>query len=172
MKREWTNWSGSVKFTPEVEETPKNEEEVRKIVLKALAKEKKVRMVGAGHSSVPLVKTDHILLAQDQLKGVVNHDPALNRVDILPGTDIKEAGQALIELNLSMHNTGDVDMQYLGGAFGTGTHGSGKSLQNLSGIIRGCRLVDGKGNFRVITEKEPDLLNAAKISLGALGVFT
>ncbi len=172
MKREWTNWSGSVKFTPEVEEMPKNEEEVKKVVLKALSQGKKIRMVGAGHSSVPLVKTDHILLAQDQLKGVVDHDPALNRVDILPGTDIKEAGQALIELNLSMHNTGDVDLQYLGGAFGTGTHGSGKNLQNLSGIIRGCRLVDGKGNIRVITEKEPDLLNAAKISLGSLGVFT
>lgn len=129
-------------------------------------------MVGAGHSSVPLVKTDQVLLAQDQLKGVVGHDPTQHRVDILPGTDIKEAGQALIKLNLSMHNTGDVDMQYLGGAFGTGTHGSGKNLQNLSGIIRGCRLVDGQGNIREITEKEPDLLNAAKISLGALGVFT
>ena len=172
MEKEWKNWSGSIAFTPESKETPKDEEEVRQLVLKALKKGKKIRMVGAGHSSVPLVQTDHILLAQGKLKGVVGHAPSQNRVDILPGTDIKEVGQALIKLNLSMHNTGDVDMQFLGGAFGTGTHGSGKTLQNLSGIIRGCRMVDGKGNIREITEREPDLLNAAKISLGALGVFT
>ena len=172
MEKEWTNWSGSIKFTPGVLETPRNEEEVQQTILNAIADGKKVRVVGAGHSSVPLVKTDQILLAQDRLKGIVGHDPERHRVNILPGTDIKETGKALIKLNLSMHNTGDVDMQFLGGAFGTGTHGSGKNLQNLSGMVVGCRVVDGNGQIREITESEPDLLNAMKISLGALGVAT
>ena len=47
-----------------------------------------------------------------------------------------------------MHNTGDVDMQFLCGAFGTGTHGSGKTLQNLSGMIKGCHMIDGKGELQ------------------------
>lgn len=71
-----------------------------------------------------------------------------------------------------MHNTGDVDMQFLGGAFGTGTHGSGKKLQNLSGMITGCRMIDGKEEVREFTEKDPETLKAAKVSLGALGHFT
>src|SRR5690554_1695260 len=172
MEKEWINWSGSIKFTPGVIENPRNEEEVQQIIKHALDDGKKIRVAGAGHSSVPLVKTDQILLAQDRLKGIVGHDPEHHRVNILPGTDIKETGEALIKLNLSMHNTGDVDMQFLGGAFGTGTHGSGITLQNLSGMITGCRVVDGTGQIREITAREPNLLNAAKVSLGALGVFT
>jgi len=172
MPKEWTNWSESIKFSPEVTKRPQSEEEVQQTVIKARADGKKIRVVGAGHSSVPLVKTDQILLAQDRLKGLVGYSPQTRSVKFLPGTDIKETGEALIKLKLSMHNTGDVDMQFLGGAFGTGTHGSGKKLKNLSSMVIGCRLVDGTGSVREITENEPDLLNASRISLGALGIFT
>lgn len=34
------------------------------------------------------------------------------------------------------------------------------------------RLVDGTGNVKVITQADPDLLNAARLSLGALGIIT
>ncbi|MFT2010939.1 D-arabinono-1,4-lactone oxidase [Pontibacter sp. 13R65] len=173
MAKIWENWSGSVKFEPERIEKPASEEEVAQFIQQAIAQQKQPRIVGAGHSSVPLVETQHILISQEKLKGIVGHDSDTCRVDILPGTSIAEAGEGLIKLDLSMHNTGDVDMQSVGGAFGTGTHGSGLKLQNLSGMMVGCRLVDGSGETRSFTmEEHPDTMRAAKVSLGALGFFT
>ena len=172
MTKKWKNWSESIEFTPKEKANPKTQEEVRQTVLRAKKDGKKIRIVGAGHSSVPLVVTDMIFMSLEKLKGMVDHDSSSSQTIMLPGTDIKEAGKLLIQHQLSMHNTGDVDMQTLGGAFSTGTHGSGIKLQNLSGMIKGCRLVDGHGDIHEIDENDADILNAAKVSLGALGIFT
>ncbi|WP_439488983.1 D-arabinono-1,4-lactone oxidase [Algoriphagus sp.] len=172
MEKKWQNWSGSVQFTPSEVEKPVDEEQVRQVIRRAKGEGKKVRVVGAGHSSVPLVVSDNIFMSLEKLKGIVKHSRSTNQVDMLPGTDIKEAGELLIQKNLSMHNTGDVDLQLIGGAFATGTHGSGIKLQNLSGMIVGCRLVDGNGEIHEIDQSDLPKLNAAKVSLGALGVIT
>lgn len=172
MAKPWKNWSESIQFIPQEKANPKTEEAVRQTVLRAKKAGKRIRIVGAGHSSVPLVVTDKIFMSLNNLKGLVDYNPSNSQVTMLPGTDIKEAGRLLIQHQLSMHNTGDVDMQTLGGAFSTGTHGSGIKLQNLSGMIKGCRLIDGNGDLHEINEKDADVLNAAKVSLGALGIFT
>lgn len=173
MAEEWVNWSGSMRFTPGVVEKPKNEEEVQLLVRQAIEQKKTIRIAGAGHSSVPLVQTDQILIDQENLKGITSHDIKSYRVKILPGTHILEAGQGLIKLRMSMHNTGDVDFQRLSGAFGTGTHGSGRTLPNLSAMMVGCRLVDGTGKIRKFTaEQDPEMINALRVALGSLGFFT
>jgi FAD/FMN-containing dehydrogenase len=172
MKKKWQNWSGSVRFTPDEMEKPHDEEQVRELIRRAKNEGKQIRVVGAGHSSVPLVVSDHIFMSLEALNGIVNHFPAKNQVAMLPGTTIKDAGKLLFQKNLSMHNTGDVDLQFIGGAFATGTHGSGIKLQNLSGMIAGCRLVDGNGEIHEIDGADLHQLNAAKVSLGALGIIT
>lgn len=173
MAEEWVNWSGSMRFTPGVVEKPRNEEEVQQLVRRALEQNKNIRIAGAGHSSVPLVKTNQILIDQENLKGITSHDMETHRVKILPGTHISETGHELIKLRMGMHNTGDVDYQRLSGAFGTGTHGSGKNLQNLSAMMVGCRLVDGTGEIREYTlEQNPEMINALRVALGSLGFFT
>lgn len=173
MAETWRNWSGSLEFRPGVIEKPRNEEEVRQVVLQALQQKQTVRVVGAGHSSVPLVKTDQVLLDQENLTGVLSHDKENMTVKIMPGTHIADSGPELMKLNVSMHNTGDVDYQRIAGAFGTGTHGSGITLQNLPGMMVGCRLVDGTGQVREYNQQEhPDMLQALKLSLGALGIIT
>ncbi|CAN5609186.1 D-arabinono-1,4-lactone oxidase [soil metagenome] len=173
MEREWENWSGSIKFIPEKIEKPTSEAEVRDLVLKAKDELKDVKIVGAGHSSVPLVKTDKILFSLENFKGLVDYNSEKKQVKLKPGTNIEEAGKILMHLRMCMHNTGDVDFQQLGGAFGTGTHGSGKYLQNLSGMMIGCRLVDGMGKIREFNhESHPEMLKALRVGLGSLGIFT
>ncbi len=64
-------------------------------------------------------------------------------------------------------------MQTVAGAFGTGTHGTGPEFGNLSSVLTGGRLVTGTGEIREFNaEDDPDLLRAAKVSLGTLGIFT
>lgn len=173
MEKEWVNWSGSLRFTPGVIERPGNEEEVQQLVSGAHSGGKNIRIVGAGHSSVPLVETDKILVSQEKLKGLVEYKKESNQVKLLPGTSIEEAGDILIKLRMDMHNTGDVDYQFLGGAFGTGTHGSGKKLPNLSAMMIGCRLVDGQGQLREYSiQEQPEMIQALRVGLGSLGFFT
>jgi FAD/FMN-containing dehydrogenase len=72
-----------------------------------------------------------------------------------------------------MENLGDVDVQSVAGAVATGTHGTGRSLQSLSARMSGLRLLLADASLRVVTqERTPELLRAARVSLGALGVIT
>jgi FAD/FMN-containing dehydrogenase len=72
-----------------------------------------------------------------------------------------------------MENTGHINKQRVAGAISTGTHGAGKHLKNLSGQVYGVRLVSGTGDIREFNENnDPQMMQALKVSLGALGIFT
>ena len=54
----------------------------------------------------------------------------------------------------------------------TATHGSGIRSTLLSGVVRGVRLVTATGDVRRDRRGEPELLRAAQVSIGMLGVMT
>jgi FAD/FMN-containing dehydrogenase len=58
---------------------------------------------------------------------------------------LKDANKAFLDHGLALENLGDVDLQALVGAIGTGTHGTGKNLHILSNHLVGGKLVNGKG---------------------------
>jgi FAD/FMN-containing dehydrogenase len=58
------------------------------------------------------------------------------------------------------------------GAFTTGTHGTGIKLGCLATSIVGMRLVKADGSFLVVDGSDQDLLRAAQVSIGTLGVIT
>jgi FAD/FMN-containing dehydrogenase len=171
MAKEWSNWSGSLRFTPATHATPADEEELQYLVRRAGAEGKTVRVGGAGHSSTPLVRTEDILVSMERITGVVHQDG--DTVTIRSGMMLKEANQAFLELGLALENLGDVDLQALVGAIGTGTHGTGKRLRIISNHLVGGKLVNGKGEIVEFSlEGDPDLTLAARVSLGTLGIFT
>lgn len=173
MTNEWINWSGSVRFKPRLIEKPNDENELKELVRKSINEEKDIKICGAGHSSTPLMKTNQTIISQDNFKGLVDFDKEKKQVKVLPGTTVEELGKILIRLRMGMHNTGDVDFQNMAGAFGTGTHGSGIKLPNLSAKMIGCRLVDGKGAIQEYTfDKDPEMISAVRVGLGSLGFFT
>lgn len=169
--KEWVNWSGSVRFAPESVEAPHTEEEVSSLVRRAAGEGLTVRPVGAGHSSTEIMRTEGVLVSLENLRGRESHDAAVPEATLRPGTTVREAGDALLEVDLSMENLGDVDYQTLAGGIGTGTHGTGKGYTNLSGQMVGGRMVIGSGEV-VELDRDPELLRAAKVSLGAFGIFT
>lgn len=170
---EWSNWSGSIKFSPQRIETPESEDELAALVSDAAAQGRRVRVTGAGHSSSPLVETPELLVSLEKLTGLVSHDTAASEAVLWSGTRIEDAGKALLDVGLAMHNTGDIDQQFIGGAVGTGTHGTGHALQNLSAMLIGGRLITSSGAIKEFSiERDPNLVQAARVSLGALGIFT
>jgi FAD/FMN-containing dehydrogenase len=86
---------------------------------------------------------------------------------------LKEANQAFLKHGLALENLGDVDLQALAGAIGTGTHGTGRRLRILSNHLVGGRLVNGKGEVVEFSlESDRDFTLAARVSMGSIGIFT
>jgi FAD/FMN-containing dehydrogenase len=89
------------------------------------------------------------------------------------GTVLHDLGPILHDIGMSMQNLGDVDTQTIAGVIGTGTHGSGRTLQNISATLIGVRAITGTGEIvEWSIEKEPELINAARVSMGLLGIFS
>ena len=169
----WSNWAGNVRCEPRLSIDAASEAEVVAALRDAERAGSVVRVAGSGHSFSPLVATDGLLLTLDGLAGIARHEPEHGRVWVRAGTKLHALGPALHALGLALENLGDVDVQALGGALATGTHGTGRSLPNLSARVSGLRLLLADGSLRVLREEdEPERLAAARVSLGALGVVT
>lgn len=169
----WKNWSGSLRFTPGESACPESEGALAALVRQGAAEGRTVRVVGTGHSSTPLVETGDVLVSLDDFTGLEAADPERNVATLRPGSSLNEAVDLLQEQGMTFPNLGDVDAQTVAGALGTGTHGSGRNLQNLSALLVGVRLVNGQGQIVSYNlEEDPEVIHAARVSLGALGIFT
>ncbi len=168
----WTNWVGNQSFTPAFAAAPRDEEEVAGLVRAAAGRGARVRVSAATHSFTPIVETDGLLLDLSAMRGVVGTDAARKRARALPGTLIRDFYEPLWDAGLALRNQGDIDTQQIAGAVSTATHGSGTRYTSLSGVVRGVRLVTASGEIRDIGEDEPDLLHAAQVAVGMLGVVT
>jgi FAD/FMN-containing dehydrogenase len=168
----WTNWVGNRTFTPAYAAAPRDEEEVLGLVREARRRGAGIRVAAAGHSFTPVVETDGLLLDLSAMNGVTGVDPARRRATALPGTLIRDFYEPLWAAGLALRNQGDIDTQQIAGAVATATHGSGIRNTSLSGVIRGVRLVTAAGEVVDIGEDQPELLLAAQVSVGMLGVVT
>lgn len=172
MAQEWVNWSGSLRFTPERCVAPESEEALAALVGQAASSGQTVRVVGSGHSSSPLVATAGLLVSLRALRSLISHDQERCQVTIGAGITLHEAGKVLLPLGMAFANLGDIDRQTIAGAFSTGTHGTGLSLPPLAAQLIGGRLVTGAGEVVAFDARDPAVLNAVRVSLGALGVLT
>ena len=165
----WSNWSGSVRAGPREIARPKTEEELAAIVARA----SKVRVVGAGHSFMPLCETDGTLIALADFEGTVKLSADRTRAWAPAGWSLARLTAALWDKGVSLINQGDVNPQALAGAIATGTHGTGATLGSLSTAARAFRLMLADGSAVTCSASErPELFEAQRLSLGLLGVVT
>jgi len=104
---------------------------------------------------------------------VLEADRSSRLVKVGAGTVLADLNQRLHELGLAMENLGDIDRQSVAGAISTGTHGTGARLRNISSQVVAMELVLADGSVRELTaEGDPELLRAARVSIGALGAIS
>ncbi len=164
----WRNWAGTVSAEPALVEQPASIAELQDVVVRAAAAGRRVKPIGAGHSFTAIGATDGVQIRLDRLTGVLRADRDSGLVTVLAGTPLRELNDALWALGLSLANLGDIDVQTVAGAISTGTHGTGARLGGLATQVRGMQLVLADGSLR---EVDADLLTAAAVGLGALGVI-
>jgi FAD-linked oxidoreductase len=114
-----------------------------------------------------------MLISLDKMSGLVQTDNDNYTATVRAGTKLNQLGALLFEKGLALENMGDIDVQSLGGALSTGTHGTGLQFGTLSTQVIKIRMVTPAGKITECSEKEnPELFKAAQVSLGALGVMT
>ncbi|MBZ5741367.1 D-arabinono-1,4-lactone oxidase [Nocardioides mangrovi] len=170
---EWSNWSGLESSRPQRVEEPADVAGVVAAVERARAEGTTVKMVGTGHSFTAISAPEHTMLRPGGMTGIVGVDREAMTVTALAGTPLKDFNAGLEALGLSLHNMGDIAEQTLAGATSTGTHGTGGIAASLAAQIAGLELVTGTGEVVRASETEnPDLLEFARVGIGALGVLT
>lgn len=169
----WRNWSGLESAHPTQVVVPADEREVADAVVAARANGLCVRMVGSGHSFTGAAVTDGLMLRPDRLLGVRAVDRDAMTVTVLAGTPLHLLNERLEQLGLALHNLGDIDRQTVAGAIATGTHGTGGRWASLSAQVAGVELVTADGStVTASSDQDPDLFQAARLGLGAVGVLT
>ncbi|HSD81582.1 MAG TPA: FAD-binding protein, partial [Solirubrobacteraceae bacterium] len=168
----WRTWSRDLWCEPAVAERPATTADVVAAVGRAAGAGLTVRAAGSGHSFTGAALTDGVLLLPDRLTGLVDVDPPSGRVRVRAGTTIRELCALLADHGLALANLGDIDAQTIAGAIATGTHGTGAGLPGLAAQVAALQLVAASGEVLEVDGSRPELLRAARVSLGALGVVT
>src|SRR5690606_37719239 len=104
---------------------------------------------------------------------VIAIDAQAMTVTVQAGMRIGALARALDAKGLALRNQPDVDVQTLAGAMATGTHGTGAALPALHDDVLGLRLMRPDGeSVDLDARRDPDLMAAARVSLGSLGFIT
>ncbi len=168
---QWRNWCGDEHCHPAAIVHPGSIEEIAATLERAVREGQRVRVAGAGHSFSDIACSDGLLIVLDCFQRVLDLDRQSGLVRVQAGITIAQLNAHLAAHGLAMENLGDIDAQSIAGAISTATHGTGALLRNIPSQVVELTLVLADGSTLVCSEdRDPELLRAARVGLGALGV--
>ena len=166
----WQNWAGYQHCLPAERVAPASLDELVEVLRKSPGP---VRPVGAGHSFAPLVPTDGTIVSLRNFEGLLAHDPTAMTATLGAGTRLGDLGEPLAAAGQALFNMPDIDEQSLAGAMATATHGTGQKLGALHSYLTALTLVTPRGEvLECSRERRAELFDAARVSLGSLGIVT
>ncbi|MGI9021251.1 MAG: D-arabinono-1,4-lactone oxidase [Solirubrobacterales bacterium] len=166
----WSNWAGDQTCTPATIERPATLDELRRAVSAAATAGRSVRASASGHSFTDAALTDGVMVRLDHLTQPLDFDRSSGLFKVEGGIVLADLNRALHERGVAFENLGDIDRQSVAGSISTGTHGTGERFRNVSAQIAGLELVTSGGDLVEVGPWDPDLLRAARVAIGALGV--
>jgi L-gulonolactone oxidase len=112
------------------------------------------------------------MLRLEGMDRILDVDRTTGLVKVEAGIGLRRLSEEVDEQGLALENMGDIDVQTLGGALATATHGTGGRLGNLSTQVEATELVLADGSVLECSRSADDeTLRAARVSLGALGAL-
>src|SRR2546426_2365319 len=137
----WRNWAGDQQCVPATVARPQSLDDLRLAIEQASAEGQRVRVAASGHSFTDIACTDGHMLRLEGMSQVLDVDRSTGLVKVEAGIGLRGLSEELDRHGLALENMGDVDVQTLGGALSTGTHGTGARLGNLSTQVEAMELV-------------------------------
>jgi L-gulono-1,4-lactone dehydrogenase len=177
LRKRWQNTIGHDRVQP-VQLVTAEEFNDLPVIIKTASEEKfKIRCAGSGHSFNDIACTHGYLVSIDKLNKIIDlpayikssEKKSKHLVQAEAGMTIRQLNHELDKLDLSVINMGGIDHQTLGGAFATGTHGTGIELPPMHGMVCSILLVAGDGqSYRIEPSdgiSDPGLFNEEGIRL-------
>ncbi len=168
----WRNWAGNQRAAGLTVVSPAGTAAVADAVRAAATAGRRVRPLGSGHSFSGIGRPEDVALDLRRHADLLDVDDA-GLVTVQAGVPLHRLTAALAARGWALTNLGDVDRQTVAGALSTGTHGTGARFGGLATQVRALELVTADGSvLRCSPAEHADVLSAARVGLGALGVLT
>jgi L-gulono-1,4-lactone dehydrogenase len=177
-RKTWRNWEGSYKCAAEVC-IANSVEDFRQVVHKAKTEGKTIRVSGGGRpnpysgsfsGSPVVINPGNIIVRMPEFNRAWALNDGSNRVVAEAGMTVKELDIVLRQNRLSLLTETAPDFMTVGGAVSTSSHGCGRHTGTMSDLVVGMTILNHEGELIEIGDDDPDLLRAAQVSLGALGI--
>lgn len=163
----WVSWNGNVEHRYDNHYDIHSENDLVRYLSEATS----VRVYGSKQSSADIAAGTTTLLNSATYNDILDIDREAMTITVQSGIALSKLISAIQNEGWSIPCLPDIDSVTLGGALSTGTHGTGREGKLLSEYMIACRLVLADGTIREVSEGD-ELMDAARVSLGVLGVFS
>jgi D-arabinono-1,4-lactone oxidase len=173
LRHKHSTWARTNFSRPELYLQPQTVEEIRLIVNLARQLKKRIVVVGSGHSPSDLTCTPSWMVNLDNFRAVVSEDAETRQITVEAGIRLYALLHELDKRRWAMPNLGSITEQSIAGAIATSTHGSSLRHGLLSESVVGLTIMLANGKLvECSKDHNPDLFQAALVSLGAIGIVT
>ena len=163
------NWANNVAYRAARYHEPTTVDELCAVVAAAT----KVRAIGSRHSFNTIADTDGDQVSLAAMPRVVEIDEAGHTVTVDGGIRYGELAERLQSRGMALANLASLPHISVAGACATATHGSGAGNRNLSSAVTAMQLVTASGDVvEVSRDRDPRLMDAITVGLGAVGIVT
>ena len=163
------NWAGNVRFRAERLHRPASVPALQRLVARA----RRVRAIGTGHSFSPVADTNGDLISLAGLPAAVTLDARAATATVSAGLTCGEVARRLHADGYALRNLASLPHIGIAGACATGTHGSGTALGNLATAVAGLTMVTADGDLVTLRrDADRERFPGAVVALGSLGIVT
>ncbi|EHB14250.1 L-gulonolactone oxidase [Heterocephalus glaber] len=150
---------------------PSSVEEIREVLTLARQQNKRVKVVGGGHSPSDIACTDGFMIHMGKMNRVLQVDTEKKQVTVEAGILLAELHPQLDRHGLALSNLGAVSDVTAAGVIGSGTHNTGIKHGILATQVVALTLMTADGAvLECSASSHPELFQAARVHLGCLGV--
>lgn len=161
----WVSWNKNLTYNYESLYSITTEKELQEIITKT----DKIRFFGTKQSSADIAAGVKTLIDVSTYNKIVSFNDSEHTVTVQSGLILGDLLEAIEAKGWCIPCLPDINTITIGGALATGTHGTSGKL--LSEYMTSCTLVLADGSIKTINDGE-ELMNAVRVSLGALGVMS
>lgn len=161
----WVSWNENLIYEYKNLYRIASERELQDVI----AKSDKIRFFGTKQSSADIAAGIETLIDITTYNKIVSYNDTEHTVTVQSGLILGDLLEAIEAKGWCIPCLPDINTITIGGALATGTHGTSGKL--LCEYMTNCTLVLADGSLQTITEGE-ELMDAVRVSLGALGVMS
>ena len=161
----WVSWNENIQHNYDELYKITSEEELQNVITSS----KKLRFFGNKQSSADISAGVETLVDIRDYDKIISYDDKNRLVTVQSGIKLVDLIEAVEAKGWCIPCLPDINTVTLGGALATGTHGTSGKL--LASYVQSIRIILANGEIKEIHEGD-DLLDALRVSIGVLGVFS